>query len=159
MMAHVNVFVDTNVLLHHAYPNIGDDPPEIKRQKHEACQQQLIQFQNDDVSIWINGQVIREFWKNASTVKSDGKDIPLANVRVKLDEFLRIVTIADNTDAVREQLLLLLDAYAIRGRAIYDANIVATMLAHEIGAVCTLDAGFERYREHITIVSPLTSAA
>lgn len=155
-MAPGNVFLDTNVLLHHAYPNIGSDPPEINRQKFEACRQQLIQFQNDDVSLWINGQVIREFWKNASTVKTDGKEIPLANVREKLDEFLRIVTIADNTDAVREQLLVLLDAYTIRGRAIYDANIVATMLAHNIGTVCTLDNDFERYRRRITIVSPLT---
>ena len=158
-MAPGNVFMDTNILLHHAYPNIGNDPPEIKRQKHEACQQQLMQFQNDDASLWVNGQVIREFWKNASTVRTAGKAIPLANVREKLDEFLGIVTIADNTDAVREQLLVLLDAYPIRGRAIYDANIVATMLAYDIGTVCTLDNDFERYRRRITIVSPLTGTA
>lgn len=152
------VFLDTNVLLHHAYPNIGNDPPEIKQLKFEACQQQLIQFQKDGTHLWINGQVIREFWKNASLVMSNGKQVPLKNVRQALDGFLSIVTVADNTFAVRELLLPLVQEYSVRGLPVHDANIVATMLAYEIGTVCTLDNGFDRYRKRITILSPLTSS-
>ncbi len=152
------VFLDTNVLLHHAYPNIGNDPPAIKQLKFEACQQQLIQFQKDGTHLWINGQVIREFWRNASLVMSNGKQIPLKNVRQALDGFLSIVTVADNTFAVRELLLPLVQEYSVRGLPVHDANIMATMLAYEIGTVCTLDNGFDRYRKRITILSPLTSS-
>ncbi len=153
------IFVDTNVFLHYAYPNIGNDPPEVKQQKFEACQQQLVCYQTEGTQIWINGQVIREYWKNASLIETNGRQISLDNVRQELDRILGIVTIADNTAAVREQLLMLLQDYTIRGRAIYDANNVATMLAYNIKGVCTLDNDFDRYRKRITIITPQASSA
>ena len=154
-----SVFVDTNVFLHYAYPNIGNDPPEVNQKKFAACQQQLVRYQTEGTQIWINGQVIREFWKNASLVKTNGKEIPLDNVRQELDRILGIVSIADNILEVRKQLLTLLQGYTIRGIAIHDANIVATMLANGIDTVCTLDNDFDRYRKRITILSPLSSTA
>ncbi len=153
------VFVDTNVFLHFAYPNIGNDPPEVKRQKFEACRLQLDRYLSEGTHIWINGQVIREFWKNASLVETNRKQIPLENVRKELDRILGIVTVADNTLEVRKQLLMLMQDYSIRGRAIYDANNVATMLAYNIDTICALDNDFDRYRKLITILSPLTSSA
>lgn len=151
------VFVDTNVFLHYAYPNIGNDPAEVKRQKFEACRRQLDSYLAEGIQIWINGQVIREFWKNASLVKTNRRQIQLADVRQELDRILGVVTIADDNLEVRRQLLMLTQDYAIRGRAIYDANNVATMLANNIDTICALDNDFGRYRTLITILSPLTS--
>lgn len=151
------VFVDTNVFLHYAYPNIGDDPPVVKQQKFEACRRQLDSYLAEGTQVWINGQVIREFWKNASLVKTNRREISLEDVRQELDRILSIVIIADDNQEVRRQLLMLLRDYNIRGRAIYDANNVATMLAYNIRKVCALDNDFHRYRKHITILSPLTS--
>lgn len=54
---------------------------------------------------------------------------------------------------------MLLQDFTIRGIAVHDANIVATMLAYNIDKICTLDNDFHRYRRLITIVSPLTSTA
>ena len=82
----------------------------------------------------------------------------MESVRQELNRILGIVTVADNHLKVRTQLLLLLQDFTIRGIAIHDANIVATMLAYNIERICTLDNDFDRYRKHITILSPLTSA-
>ena len=64
----------------------------------------------------------------------------------------------DETAEVREQLLLLLEAHSIRAQDVHDANIVATMLAHGIDSLYARDSGFDRYREHITIITPQVSA-
>lgn len=150
------IFVDSNVFLHYAYPNIGNDPPEIKQQKFEACRQQLDSYLSAGTQIWINGQVIREFWRNASLIKTHRRQIPLESVRQELDRILGTVTLVDNNQEVKNHLLVLLQDFTIRGTAIHDANIVATMLAYNIGRICTLDNDFHRYRRLITIVSPLT---
>ncbi|MCY3907649.1 MAG: type II toxin-antitoxin system VapC family toxin [Anaerolineaceae bacterium] len=153
------VFVDSNVFLHYAYPNIGDDPPETRQQKYEACREQIDRYLVEGTQIWINGQVIREFWRNASLIKTRNRPIPVESVSQELDRILGIVTIADNHLEVRKQLLMLLQDFTIRGIAVHDANIVATMLAYNIDKICTLDNDFHRYRRLITIVSPLTSTA
>lgn len=151
------VFVDSNVFLHYAYPNIGYDLPEIKQQKFEACRQQLDSYLSGGTQIWINGQVIREFWRNASLIRTHRRQIPLESVRQELNRILGTVTLVDNNQEVINQLLVLLQDFTIRGTAIHDANIVATMLAYNIDGICTLDNDFHRYRRLITIVSPLTS--
>lgn len=152
------VFVDSNILLHAAIPDIGNDPPEIKLQKHEACLAQLRRFLDEGVALWINGQVIREFWVQASRYVTEAGPMPLAWALERIAWFRAFVREVDETPAVRELLLTLVQEYDIRGIAVHDANVVATMLAHDIGAVCTLDAGFQRYSGRIAILSPLTSA-
>ena len=67
--------------------------------------------------------------------------------------------VADETEAVREQLLTLVQEYSVRGLAVHDANIVATMLAHNIDSVCILDNDFARYGERVTIIQPQASSA
>ncbi|MCY4023461.1 MAG: hypothetical protein OXF32_08425 [Anaerolineaceae bacterium] len=151
------VFVDSNILLHAAIPDIGNDSPEVKLQKHEACLAQLQRFLDEGVGLWNNGQVLREFWVQATRYETEAGPMPLSWVHERIAWFRAFVREVDETPAVRDQLLTLLQEYDVRGIAVHDANIVATMLAQDIGSVCTLDAGFERYRERIMIISPLTS--
>lgn len=158
-MAPGNVFVDSNIFLHAAIPDIGDDLPEVKVQKHEACLTQLQRFLDEGVALWINGQVLREFWVQATRYETEAGPMPLAWVLERIAWFRAFVGEVDETPAVREQLLTLVQEHGVRGIAVHDANIVATMLAYDVGTVCTLDAGFHRYRGRITIVSPLTSTA
>ncbi len=157
-MANGSVFVDSNVLLHYSYQEVGSDPLDIKRVKHDACKKQLSRFREENKRLWINGQVIREFWRSASLLKMKGRLLASQEITQTLHRAVAAMQVADETPAVREHLLALVQAYDVRGIAVHDANIVATMLAHDIEAVCTLDAGFQRYRERIAILSPLTSA-
>lgn len=102
--------------------------------------------------------MIREFWVQASRYETEAGPMPLAWALERIAWFRAFVREVDETPAVRDQLLALVQEYDVRGIAVHDANVVATMLAHDIEAVCTLDAGFQRYRERIAILSPLTSA-
>ncbi|MDE0610676.1 MAG: type II toxin-antitoxin system VapC family toxin [Anaerolineaceae bacterium] len=154
-MANGSVFVDSNVLLHYSYQEVGSDPLDIKRVKHKL----LSRFRQENKRLWINGQVIREFWRSASLLQMQGRFLASEEITQTLQRAVAAMHLANETPAVRDQLLTLLQKYDVRGIAVHDANIVATMLAHDIGSVCTLDAGFERYRRLITIVSPLTSTA
>jgi predicted nucleic acid-binding protein len=53
-------------------------------------------------------------------------------------------------------LLTLFGEYAVGGKQIHDANIVAVMLTHEIETLVTLNvADFQRYNDKIRILSPL----
>lgn len=151
------MFVDSNIFLHGAIPDIGNDPPEVKVQKHEACLAQLRRFLNEGVTLWINGQVLREFWVQATRYETEAGPMPLAWAHERIAWFRAFVREVDETAAVREQLLALVQEYGVRGIEVHDANIVATMIAYDIGTVCTLDAGFDRYRKRIIVLSPLTS--
>ena len=156
-MANGSVFVDSNVLLHFSYQEVGSDPLDIKRVKHDACKRQLSRFREENKRLWINGQVIREFWRSASLLKMQGRLLASEEITQTLQKTVAAMHVADETPAVRELLLTLLQEYDVRGIAVHDANVVATMLAHDIGTVCTLDAGFQRYSGRIAILSPLTS--
>ncbi|MCY4525129.1 MAG: type II toxin-antitoxin system VapC family toxin [Anaerolineaceae bacterium] len=151
------IFVDSNILLHCAIPDIGSDPPEVKLQKHEACLAQLQRLLDEGAELLINGQVIREFWAQATRYETEAGPMPLNWSLERIAWFRAFVHEVDETTAVRERLLILVQEYAVRGVAVHDANIVATMLAYDIDLVCTLDNDFDRYRKHITILSPLTS--
>ncbi len=157
-MAHDNVFVDSNVLLHHAYRDIGSEAPEINWMKHETCRAQLHRFQQENTRLWINGQVLREFWRAASLFQTKGERLSPEEIMQTLRRFMDVIRVVDETEAVREQLLTLVQEHSVRGLAVHDANIVATMLAHGIDTLYARDSGFDRYREHIIIITPQVSA-
>ena len=158
-MAHDNVFVDSNVLLHHAYRDIGSEAPEINWMKHETCRAQLHRFQQENTRLWINGQVLREFWRAASLFQTKGERLSPEEIMQTLRRFMDVIRVVDETEAVREQLLTLVQEHSVRGLAVHDANIVATMLAYNIDSVCTLDNDFARYGERVTIIQPQASSA
>lgn len=56
-------------------------------------------------------------------------------------------------EAVRDALLHLLDVTACSGKQVHDANIAATMLAHGIGVLVTLNPrDFERFTPAVQVV-------
>lgn len=60
--------------------------------------------------------------------------------------------VADDTAAVTDQLVKLIEEFAIGGKQVHDANIVASMQAYGIPALLTHNArDFERFREKIRI--------
>jgi hypothetical protein len=63
-----------------------------------------------------------------------------------------IFDIADETEEVTNQLMMLMNKYELKGKRIHDANIVATMLVHAVPSIFTVNAeDFKKFTE-ITIL-------
>ena len=55
--------------------------------------------------------------------------------------------------AVADRLLGLLADVECRGTQVHDANLVATMLVHGVGAIITMNlADFTRFEPHISLI-------
>lgn len=145
------VFVDTNILV---YATLE----EVDEAMHRACLAQLYRFIEDGTELLISGQVIREYWSQATFVKSRGETRPVEWVLERVAWFRDIMGELDDTAAVREQLLVLLESHVIRRQDVHDANIVATMLAHDIDTLYGRDGDFDRYSKQIRIITPQMSA-
>ena len=144
------VFIDTNVFLNATF---------VQQKDHLVCQQWLEKLaSHEDTELWINGQVIREFLCVATKMKSDGEELSLGEIHYHLNRYLTLCHIADETPAVRENLLCLWRTLAVRGVDIHDTNIVATMLANDITVLFTLDNGFNRYLKYIMLLAPIEDA-
>ena len=139
------VFIDTNIFLNAAF---------AQREKHQECQQEIEAQVSQDAELWISGQVIREFLRVATKMESEGKELSFGEIRYRLNRYLTLCLIADETPEVRETLLRLWSELEIRGKHIHDANIVATMQAAGIPTLLSLDKGFRRYTKHIELRVP-----
>jgi predicted nucleic acid-binding protein len=79
--------------------------------------------------------------------------LALPQIMVQIDVIRTLFRVADETQAVTEQLLHLLQAYPTRGKQVHDANVVATMLANEIDTLLTINTDdFKRFSGHIRLI-------
>lgn len=138
-------FVDTNILLR---ATITQFP------LHEQAKQ-LVNDQIDSaVELWISRQVIREYIVQATRPQSFMRPMTIEQVEAQTTGIRALFHIADETEAVTDQLLELLKAYPTQGKLIHDANIVATMLVNQIDTLLTLNiADFKRFEDKIKIVT------
>jgi len=73
-------------------------------------------------------------------------------VREQVGQFIERFEVADDTSAVTERLLGLLNELKIGGKQVHDANIVATMLANDIPCLLTHNVkDFQRFDQIIRI--------
>ncbi len=141
-------FVDTNVLVAATTP---------ARAEHAAALAAL----HDGFSgrtLVLSGQVVREYLSVATRpAAQNGLGLPhpaaLTNVRAFLDRALCL----DEDARVREAFFTLLAAVPCLGKQVHDANIAATMIAHRIPRILTLNgADFLRFSVWVSVVSPLS---
>lgn len=140
------VFLDTNVLLRASFSGMED---------HETCRLCIERLQANS-SLWLSKQVVREFYRQARRPEVVKERLSRARVmRIIRSVLLRFNTVEEN-QAVHERLLLLLedDAVDVPGLLVHDANIVATMLAHEIDTLVSRDGDFQRFRNQIRLLTP-----
>ena len=147
MMDAETCFLDTNVLVY------ASDP---QSPFYAAARMAIVQREQRTVQMVISNQVIREYYTVMTRPTPDGSPDQQAVVQ-NIATFTRLYTIADDNLLVRESLLMLTRTVVIGGRQIYDANIVATMLAYGIPVLLTNNvAHFTRFAEFITVL-PLLS--
>ncbi|MFC5381813.1 type II toxin-antitoxin system VapC family toxin [Aquipuribacter nitratireducens] len=142
------VFVDTNVLL---------AATDEARPDHAAADAVLRRWPADGVSLYVSGQVLREYVVVATRpiavngLGLDPSDV-VANVRA-LRSALRML---EETTAVADSLLRLVEERGCRGKQVHDANLVAVMQAHGLDVLVTRNvADFRRFLPHVTAVDPL----
>ena len=136
------LFVDTNVLV---YANIIETP------FHEQALTAIKEAHHADRTIWISRQVIREYLVTL-TRPQVFEELPRATVLEQIGQFTERFKVADDTDAVTEQLIKLLGDFKIGGKQVLDANIVATLLTYDIPCLLTHNVkDFERFENIIRI--------
>jgi predicted nucleic acid-binding protein len=136
------LFIDTNVLV---YANVNEAP------QHQAALAAIDQAREDGRVLWISRQVLREYLVTLTRPQAF-QDVPLTTVLEQVRLFQDYFEVADDTDAVTDQLMQLTDDILIGGKQVHDANIVATMLAHGIPTLLTHNGkDFERFEAYVKI--------
>lgn len=139
------VFIDTNILLRAT----------IERFPLHQNAKQLVAAQIiADNELWISRQVLREYMVQATRPQSFMNPLSTNQVVGQIEKMRALFSFADETEAVTTQLIALMQEHRIGGKQIHDANIVATMLAHGIGTLLTLNvADMKRFGDKITLIS------
>ena len=144
------IFVDTNVLLTFYFSEL---------EPFEECEAFLQRLKREGVELWISGQVIREFYLQAThsgTFEAPQDTEPVIRI---VESLSAVFHIADESRETRELLPHLLREYQVRSKLTHDTNILATMLAHDIDTICSLDSDFERFGDRVTILRPQADPA
>lgn len=138
------IFIDTNILV---YANIAAAP------FHQQALAALQALTQTGAALWINRQVLREYAATITRQQTYAAPMSLQMAAVRLQYFIQNFQVADDTAAVSQRLLFLMDHVAFGGKQIHDANIVATMLAYNIPELMTHNiADFQRFAAYITLV-------
>lgn len=141
-----NAFVDTNVLLRSIHVNA------LLHQESDAL---IAQMRENGYTLWISRQVLREYLVQVMRPGILRQSLTVKQVKARLKTMRLVFTIADDTDAVTEKLIELLERFPSGGKQIHDVNIVATMLVNQIDTLLTLNlAHMERFGSEIKIIAP-----
>jgi predicted nucleic acid-binding protein len=142
MMAADPLFVDTNVLV---YANVLETP------LHERALQAINAASQTGRTLWISRQVIREYLV-VMTRPQAFENLSRTTVLEQVEQFVARFQIADDTPAVTAHLLALMGAYAVGGKQVHDANLVATMRANGVRCLLTHNRqDFQRFADLIAL--------
>lgn len=138
------IFVDTNVLV---YAAVRAAP------LHATARETLRSLRDEAQELWISRQVIREYLAVLSRPQTFSKPVPTSLLAEDAQRFQKVFSVAGDDAEVTRVLLDLIKRVPVAGRQIHDANIVATMLAREIGRVLTHNIDdFQRFSPWVTVM-------
>jgi predicted nucleic acid-binding protein len=140
------VMLDANVLVAVTDPD---------RPEHAEAVRIVNEWPGKGVNLCTSGQVLREYLSVATRPSArNGLGIVLADAVRNVRAFRGRTTTLVDGGAVVERLLALLDDVTCGGKQVHDANIIATMLAHDVGTVVTMNIDdFTRFGTFINLVT------
>lgn len=143
MTTRVERFVDTNVLL---------TATATQRAGHVRAVS-LLDAGFADRSLYLSGQVLREYLAVATRPpERNGLGLSAADALGNAAQFVERSNVLPEDESVREALFRLLETVPCLGKQVHDANIAATMVAHGLRRLVTLNPrDFERFRPSIEI--------
>ena len=114
-------------------------------------------YQQDDAVFFITLQNICEFWNVATRPEANnGLDLSPEFTMRALERLQLGFKVLPETSAVERELLQLLREHKVRGKQIYDARLAATVRAHNLDGILTLNhRDFLRYAD----VNPILPSA
>lgn len=147
-MSQNKCFIDSNILIYATNPI---------SHWHRLANNRMFELEELSYSFVISTQVIREYLVFFTRVLAEDRtftqDLILANV----DDFITKFTIIEDSLQITNRLVSILRDFRVGGKQIHDANIVATMLVHDIKHLLTHNVqDFARFADLITIM-PLES--
>lgn len=138
------VLVDTNIWV---YATTALAP------LHTTAQAALAALTAAGIELWTSRQVLREYTAALTRPQSFSQPQPAPAVIAAISGILAQCRIAEDGPAAFSQFLTLLATVPCGGRQVYDANIVATMLAHGVPNLLTHNtADFTRFSGYIAII-------
>jgi predicted nucleic acid-binding protein len=136
--------LDTNILL---------TATNESRAGHEQALDVINGWPAQGTTLYTSGQIIREYLSVATrppALNGLGLTVPdaLDNARAFRS---RMFLLAEDAK-VADRLAELLEETKSSGKQVHDANVVATMLAHGVDLVVTLNTGdFARFAQHVQV--------
>lgn len=104
--------------------------------------------------LWISRQVLREYAMTITRSQPFLTSISHVEAASVIRQLNALFNVADETKAVSEQWIRLLETIPMGGRQVHDANIAATMIAYQIPALLTLNTvDFVRFEPQIRVLS------
>ncbi|MDP9374385.1 MAG: PIN domain-containing protein [Chloroflexota bacterium] len=138
------LFVDTNVLIYatnSASPWHGNATTALQRAERLA------------IPINLSAQILREYLAAGTRPSVTGGSLPLPRLFGNIASFRSRFRVLEDTPAVFDALVNLVQAVPVAGKQIHDANIVATMQTHGVHHLLTNNvADFARFSPFITVV-------
>ena len=109
----------------------------------------------------VASQNVVEFWSVATRpVSVNGLGMLPDKVATEVDRIEKMFRVLDDVASAYKRWRGLVGAYAVRGRQVHDARIVALMLEHGIGHILTFNVDdFTRYSEIVAVSPESLSAA
>ena len=130
-MAVEPIFLDTNILL---------AATDSSRQEHANCHALLEAGLQGKQSLFVSGQVIREYLVVATRPSEvNGFGMSTDQALQNVTQMKQCLQVLDETAQVSTRLTQLIAKNQLSGKRIHDANIVATMLENGIRRLRTLN--------------------
>jgi predicted nucleic acid-binding protein len=128
MMNDERCLVDTNVLV---YSTVLGNP------WHQKARSWLAGLNAEGVTLCVTPQILREYLVVLTRGTIFEKDFSTNEALKVQNALLQTVEVLDETTAVAATLRNLVEVYSVRGKRIHDANIVATMIVHNVTRLAT----------------------
>lgn len=123
------IFVDTNVLL---------AATDQSRDTHAEALKFLESALAGCYRLFVSGQIFREYLVVATRPAAvNGLGLTPGEACSNLRKFGQVVQVLEETRETLERLIELTENYALHGKRIHDANVVATMQAHGLAHLKT----------------------
>lgn len=133
------IFIDTNILIFATFANSPLNKDALAIIKN---------LSNSGAELVISSQVLREYTCNMTAHNYALR----AAIERNIVRFQQMTVLYD-TPAVFQRWNLLVQQYIVSGRAVYDCNIVATMLEHGVTEILTHNVkDFTRYSALLTVI-------
>lgn len=137
------VFIDSNVLIAASV---------LEHPSHDVAKALLARLADAAVVACISPQVCREFLSVMTRAPVEGREFLPSEALAVLAGWLADCALIEENAQVLTELTQLVARFAVRGKKVHDANVVATMAVWGIDRLTTFNGSdFRRYEPVVTL--------